>query len=264
MTKAEFYMSLHRRHQLHTLCETNLKTSNSAMSGFLTELCGLNESTKTNPQVINIFVDFVKDHLDRESRNMLPKFSQEYKDINEELKSSINKDRGLRDKLELVERKLTGCSLSIYHLFREMGQIYEAMMSEEALDYAMKVLVASISNIHVFLKLLQMLILSGFPFELMDGDAGSIPIIWIKSILQCLSRNASRQKMFLIVSVLGVQSSGKSTLLNSMFGVQFPVSVGRCTRGVYAQLIHLGHRADRSFVCLLNTYLSWTLKAYVL
>jgi ABC-type branched-subunit amino acid transport system ATPase component len=32
----------------------------------------------------------------------------------------------------------------------------------------------------------------------------------------------------LILSVVGTQSSGKSTLLNAMFGLQFPVGHGTC------------------------------------
>ena len=40
-----------------------------------------------------------------------------------------------------------------------------------------------------------------------------------------------------MISVVGIQSSGKSTLLNTMFGLEFTVSAGRCTRGVYCQLI---------------------------
>ena len=40
-----------------------------------------------------------------------------------------------------------------------------------------------------------------------------------------------------VLSVLGLQSSGKSTLLNALFGLQFTVSAGRCTRGAYMQLL---------------------------
>ena len=37
----------------------------------------------------------------------------------------------------------------------------------------------------------------------------------------------------IVISVLGPQSSGKSTLLNFLFGCDFATSEGRCTRGVY-------------------------------
>lgn len=36
-----------------------------------------------------------------------------------------------------------------------------------------------------------------------------------------------------VVTILGPQSSGKSTLLNFLFGCDFGTSSGRCTRGVY-------------------------------
>ena len=35
------------------------------------------------------------------------------------------------------------------------------------------------------------------------------------------------------MTILGPQSSGKSTLLNFLFGCDFATSEGRCTRGVY-------------------------------
>ena len=40
-----------------------------------------------------------------------------------------------------------------------------------------------------------------------------------------------------VLSVLGLQSTGKSTLMNTLFGVQFSVSAGRCTRGAFMQLL---------------------------
>jgi GTPase Era involved in 16S rRNA processing len=43
----------------------------------------------------------------------------------------------------------------------------------------------------------------------------------------------------LVVSVIGPQSSGKSLLLNTLFGTQFLSSAGRCTRGIYGCLIDI-------------------------
>jgi ABC-type lipoprotein export system ATPase subunit len=36
-----------------------------------------------------------------------------------------------------------------------------------------------------------------------------------------------------VITILGPQSSGKSTLLNFLFGCDFGTSAGRCTKGVY-------------------------------
>jgi len=54
--------------------------------------------------------------------------------------------------------------------------------------------------------------------------------------LHTLLKHNGDSKVF-AVSVLGIQSSGKSTLMNTMFGVKFAVSAGRCTRGAFIQLI---------------------------
>ena len=77
--------------------------------------------------------------------------------------------------------------------------------------------------------------------ELMDGDAGGIAINWIKDVLKSLNLIIGESKRLLVVSVLGVQSSGKSTLLNTMFGLNFAVSSGRCTKGIFAQIVPVDH-----------------------
>ena len=40
-----------------------------------------------------------------------------------------------------------------------------------------------------------------------------------------------------VVTILGPQSSGKSTLLNYLVGAKFHVSAGRCTKGLNAMLL---------------------------
>lgn len=56
----------------------------------------------------------------------------------------------------------------------------------------------------------------------------------MKSIFQ------KREEKVVVISVLGPQSSGKSTLLNFIFGCDFATSVGRCTRGVYGTFYKFG------------------------
>ncbi|XDV12151.1 hypothetical protein PO909_000873 [Leuciscus waleckii] len=70
----------------------------------------------------------------------------------------------------------------------------------------------------------------------MDGDAAHVPVIWISAVLDKLIQKLGDQRVF-VLSVLGIQSSGKSTMLNAMFGLQFAVSAGRCTRGAFMQLV---------------------------
>lgn len=65
------------------------------------------------------------------------------------------------------------------------------------------------------------------PFELIDGDSLKMPKEIIHQVFKPINDRC------LVVTILGPQSSGKSTLLNFLFGCDFATSEGRCTRGVY-------------------------------
>ncbi|KAL0147334.1 hypothetical protein M9458_057359 [Cirrhinus mrigala] len=114
---------------------------------------------------------------------------------------------------------------------REIGQIYESCSSERN----KKDLQFDFSSLR---SLAAEMMISGFPLELMDGDAAHVPVIWISAVLDQLIQKLGNQRVF-VLSVLGLQSSGKSTMLNAMFGLQFAVSAGRCTRGAFMQLVRV-------------------------
>ena len=81
---------------------------------------------------------------------------------------------------------------------------------------------------------------------------------WIKATLEKLEKQLppgknSKSKRIFVLSIMGVQSSGKSTLLNIMFGIQMKTSVGQCTRGVNMQLIPVEGRAEYDYILLLDT-----------
>ena len=82
-------------------------------------------------------------------------------------------------------------------------------------------------------------------------------INWVMRVLESLSYTVGVDKRIFVLSVLGTQSTGKSTLLNAMFGANFLVSSGRCTRGVFMQLIEidreLASRLGYHYVVLLDT-----------
>ncbi|XP_006870368.1 PREDICTED: interferon-induced very large GTPase 1-like [Chrysochloris asiatica] len=145
-------------------------------------------------------------------------------------KQTVLKSNSLGDKqnkIEAISKEISDCSLGVEHLLREIGQIYEAL--EE---------VSSIRD-PLFLCLPHIaadLMIAGAPMELMDGDASYVPLKWVAAIFDKLSEKLGDKRLF-VLSILGLQSSGKSTLLNALFGLQFTVSAGRCTRGAYMQLL---------------------------
>ncbi|XP_051745712.1 interferon-induced very large GTPase 1-like [Ctenopharyngodon idella] len=113
---------------------------------------------------------------------------------------------------------------------REIGQIYESCSSVKKNKKDLQFDFSSLPS------LAAEMMISGFPLELMDGDAAHVPVIWISAVLDELIQKLGDQRVF-VLSVLGLQSSGKSTMLNAMFGLQFAVSAGRCTRGAFMQLV---------------------------
>ena len=81
--------------------------------------------------------------------------------------------------------------------------------------------------------------MEGTVLEIMDGDAITVPVKWLKAVLKQIPEKLTSS--LFKVAVLGAQSCGKSTLLNTIFGLHFPVSSDRCTGGVgvgaYMQLV---------------------------
>ncbi|XP_056256448.1 interferon-induced very large GTPase 1-like isoform X1 [Seriola aureovittata] len=142
--------------------------------------------------------------------------------------------------LEQISTKLQSATFGLEHIFREMGQIYEA---HESLQKQTK---RSRTDWSKYPDLAAELMISGHPMELMDGDAGHVPLTWISTLLKEVIKRLGDQRVF-VLSVLGVQSSGKSTMLNAMFGVQFAVSAGRCTKGAFMQLIKVSEEMKRDF-----------------
>ncbi|XP_041699235.2 up-regulator of cell proliferation-like [Coregonus clupeaformis] len=180
------------------------------------------EGLRTSKEERSYFLKWMKLNLDNLSRTRLSALREEYKKL-----CQITPDK--KDLIADLDKQISNSSLGTEHFLREVGQIYEATMFSESSETQQKVQGLPI--------ICAKLMLEGFPLELMDGDASNIPMKWISDVLQELHSLTTPNNKIRVVSVLGVQSSGKSTLLNTMFGVQFAVSSGRCTRGAFMQLI---------------------------
>ncbi|XP_023287389.1 interferon-induced very large GTPase 1-like isoform X2 [Seriola lalandi dorsalis] len=154
------------------------------------------------------------------------------------IKSNLLKRK--QTELEQISTKLQSATFGLEHIFREMGQIYEA---HESLQKQTK---KDQTDWPKYPELAAELMISGHPMELMDGDAGHVPLTWISSLLEEVIKRLGDQRVF-VLSVLGIQSSGKSTMLNAMFGLQFAVSAGRCTKGAFMQLIKVSEEMKRDF-----------------
>ncbi|XP_038587656.1 up-regulator of cell proliferation-like isoform X3 [Micropterus salmoides] len=180
------------------------------------------------------FLKWMRMNLDNLSREKLSGLRELYK---KKCENSENKEE-----IKEIDRQLSNSSLGTEHFFREMGQIYEASLSLPETD-------PSRQQLQHLPKLCAELMLDGFPLELVDGDASNIPLRWVSDVLSQLNILVSPKSKILVVTVLGVQSTGKSTLLNTMFGVQFAVSSGRCTRGAFMLLIRINEDVKKELNC---------------
>ncbi len=176
---------------------------------------------------------FLDEYTSADVSGLHHEYDKRWSEVSKLSKSGDKSAELLPKQTELVElsKKLQDATFGLEHIMREIGQIYESCSSVKnktdlQFDFS------SLPSLAV-----QMMI-SGFPLELMDGDAAHVPVIWISAVLDKLIQKLGDQRVF-VLSVLGLQSSGKSTMLNAMFGLQFAVSAGRCTRGAFMQLIRV-------------------------
>ncbi|XP_051779263.1 interferon-induced very large GTPase 1-like isoform X1 [Erpetoichthys calabaricus] len=201
---------------------------NELMTSLIKILSSQSQQTK------QYFLQWLMVFLDDMSRDAVSELQLRYHEkLSELLKKQKNeeseqrKDK-LQSDLDTLSSQITDSSLGLEHILREMGQIFEASKTGRVND----------SYISSLPKIAAELIMSGHPLELMDGDAVYVPVTWISSVLDEVKETLGDVRLF-VLSVLGLQSSGKSTLLNAMFGLQFAVSAGRCTKGAFMQLIKI-------------------------
>ncbi|CAM9403619.1 unnamed protein product [Rangifer tarandus platyrhynchus] len=176
------------------------------------------------------FLQWLKVALDNLTAGHLENLNEKKKALVQKEKQEATKSSSVKDwqkRIEAVSREINDCTLGIEHILRETGQIYEALEEDSSMENTL-----FLSLPHIAADLM----ISGVPIELMDGDVSYVPLRWVAAVFDKLSEKLGDKRLF-VLSVLGLQSSGKSTLLNALFGLQFTVSAGRCTRGAYMQLL---------------------------
>ncbi|XP_072298381.1 interferon-induced very large GTPase 1-like [Eucyclogobius newberryi] len=227
--------------KMYKLRENQCKTPCSELvKSFIKHLSSLSSTER------EYFLKWTQILMDAHATDCLSSILQSYDQVWSEvldLKKKPDKSNELKSKqeeLSEISKNLQSATCGLEHIFREMGQIYEAhkclkkQPEDEKTDWSK------------YPELAAELMISGHPMELMDGDAGQVPITWISSLIDQVILKLGDKRVF-VLSVLGIQSSGKSTMLNAMFGLQFAVSAGRCTRGAFMQLVKLSDEIREGF-----------------
>ncbi|KAL0182021.1 hypothetical protein M9458_021396 [Cirrhinus mrigala] len=181
------------------------------------------------------FLKWLRINLENCSHEILPQLRELYREKCQDI-------CGNKTEIAELDKKISNSSLGVEHFIREMSQLYEAavLLPKKA---------PSRKQLEHLPRLCAQLLLDGFSLELVNGDSSNIPVEWVSSVFSELNTLVKPKNKIMVVTVLGVQSSGKSTLLNTMFGVQFAVSSGRCTRGAFMQLIKVTEEFNAELNC---------------
>ena len=184
------------------------------------------------------FLQCLKLGLNQRSVELLQPLYEEYEKCRLEDESEERDER-----LKSIDEKLTYGSLGIEHFFRELAVLYDniATLKEKDKTDGLNDLLDSLA------KVMAEVLMDGTAIEVMDGDSINVPVAWLSAVLNRIE-DSSRSTL-LKVAVIGAQSCGKSTLLNTTFGLNFPVSSGRCTRGAYMQLVKVDGPLKETLKC---------------
>ena len=223
-----------RQSQLDLILDTNRST-------FLYELLRLCYISFVKPFHTELLWNKLGLELNSICSEHMPTLYQEHNEMSNILHTKLvdQLDKAQRQKLEKdyaeSAKNLSKSSLGIEHIIREFSQVFESFIQAPQ-DQRVSINSKLPMDINLLPRFAANLLIQGYPIEILDGDVSHVPTVWLSQVLHALKATIGNKKLY-IISILGVQSSGKSTLLNTMFGLHFAVSAGRCTKGIFMQMI---------------------------
>ncbi|XP_071133184.1 interferon-induced very large GTPase 1-like [Mytilus edulis] len=189
---------------------------------------------KDFPDKLMFFLKSLKLLLDKRSKKILPGLLSSLNDLSNDIKKAGSDKNLLERQTRRIKIEIEDASFGVEHLMREVAQIFEALTYAPDKEWCNVNVLECVKNCP---SIAANLLIEGYSLEVMDGAASDVPLVWIKEVFRCLESKIGSTSKLLTLSIMGIQSSGKSTLLNAMFGLQLAVSTGRCTKGVFLQLI---------------------------
>ncbi|CAF1386430.1 unnamed protein product [Didymodactylos carnosus] len=155
-------------------------------------------------------------------RKLEQKNSKHIEDIFEQLKEE---KLNLKTQLTEIDNKLNNIDLTIGLFCDELYSLFDHICSEQQ-----QLVIDQYKNIfeQIAGKLAQ-LMYRGFGIHILRGR----PLFSHSRLIEMTLKQLDVNGPLTILSVVGEQSSAKSSLLNTTFGCNFRVSAGRCTIGMY-------------------------------
>jgi hypothetical protein len=201
---------------------------------------GLNDFSKENVSVLQHQYHAVRKSLAEVQLKNMPGDGKKSENIGKEAADTHASICRYKEEMDTLQNDIISASFGLEHIFRELGQLYEAAQDQESSKFG--------SKLAYLPRVVAELVIEGYPLELMDGDAAHVPSVWVSAVIEQIVFILNDPTVC-VLSVLGLQSTGKSTMLNTTFGLQFNVSAGRCTRGAFMQLLPLDQELIQQTKC---------------
>ncbi|CAD8146616.1 unnamed protein product [Paramecium octaurelia] len=175
----------------------------------------------------NYYVTYLRfvEHIAKFNQKNLKNLNIKIEDIRQQLDSlkqeQIKEREELEEKLKSLENKFRVQNINIEIFWREVIKGNSSFQQNP------------INQVCQLIK-------KGEPFEFLNGDDLTIDFEFLFQLRERLLDKDDNK--ILCLSILGPQSSGKSTLLNRIFGCHFLTSMGKCTKGLFLQLLKISNR----------------------
>ncbi|GBB87731.1 hypothetical protein RclHR1_14200001 [Rhizophagus clarus] len=231
--RSDIFRATHLEHEIEAYNDKKSTTESQVNSKFMSEGEILNKTKQyrkeqleiSTKEPLSIFIDFAK-LINENNIEKIRDFSCQIDDFFKKYLRELQNSNNNKERTE-IKRKIEENDISIHDFWREfiiLSELYTARKSVLEQLY------------HVSPKNLQEAyktwILEGEPLQLLDGlSLRSLPTKFLSNVLSNLMTNVERK--LIVISVIGLESSGKSTLLNYLFHCGFATSASRCTKGVY-------------------------------
>lgn len=146
-------------------------------------------------------------------------------------------------KIDNVFRKDPSLNLKVINFLRETQQVYSTLkyFTDRSKDLGHQ------GQIEVLPKIMAGLFLKMYPMEILNGDHLTVPQVWLERVIHHVTLDeqlVSSNPKISVVSVMGLQSSGKSTFLNSLFRLSLSTKDDKCTRGSNAIMLKVDARTS--------------------
>ncbi|CAF1152256.1 unnamed protein product [Adineta ricciae] len=164
------------------------------------------------------FEEEYQQHMKNENQPEVENAANQMQAIRGECKAS-------QDLLNKIEKQLFNIDLTIGLFCDEIYALYELLPKLFEMN----------NSADLLAKKLSQLMYKGFSFHILRGRPLRCNSKLIQTCLKYL--HESNNESPLVLTVIGEQSSAKSSLLNATFGCNFRVSAGRCTIGMYMSVV---------------------------